>query len=283
VTGLSILPELFADQPAPRTNEPQRIADAPLDSADIIVLGAGSVPQIGNAEPAPEAVAEAEAEPEPADQAGAELDAEPAPEAVAEAEAEPEPADQAGAELDAEPAPEAAPEAEAAQLTSAAHDDSEADWADLFRRLPDAIADEPVADDWSALAPWLGPDVAPVDPAPAIAHEPMTVASTPPAPVVPPQPAVAWQITAPAPETETKPAQWPPLGPVFRPQPAAPQPAPHPSVLARRPASNGLLTRGQAPQAGPQSMPNGVRPCVNCELPLSATARFCRRCGRPQA
>jgi hypothetical protein len=27
----------------------------------------------------------------------------------------------------------------------------------------------------------------------------------------------------------------------------------------------------------------GVRTCANCELSLSATARFCRRCGTPQA
>ena len=27
----------------------------------------------------------------------------------------------------------------------------------------------------------------------------------------------------------------------------------------------------------------GVRTCAECELSLSATARFCRRCGHPQA
>jgi hypothetical protein len=28
--------------------------------------------------------------------------------------------------------------------------------------------------------------------------------------------------------------------------------------------------------------PTGIQPCSNCGLSLSATARFCRRCGSPQ-
>ena len=39
-----------------------------------------------------------------------------------------------------------------------------------------------------------------------------------------------------------------------------------PPVIAGRPLATG-----------------GVQPCVSCGLSLSATARFCRRCGTPQA
>jgi hypothetical protein len=27
---------------------------------------------------------------------------------------------------------------------------------------------------------------------------------------------------------------------------------------------------------------SGIRPCYNCSLPVSASARFCRRCGSAQ-
>jgi hypothetical protein len=32
----------------------------------------------------------------------------------------------------------------------------------------------------------------------------------------------------------------------------------------------------------PGAAPTGVQPCSNCGLSLSATARFCRRCGTRQ-
>ena len=35
--------------------------------------------------------------------------------------------------------------------------------------------------------------------------------------------------------------------------------------------------------AGQPVATGGVQPCVSCGLSLSATARFCRRCGTPQA
>jgi hypothetical protein len=260
VAAASVEPEaeLLAD--ADSEVEAEIVAEAELEADAELEAEAGSV-------------AEAELE--------AEAEVEPEAELLAEAESEPELEAEALADIAAEGEPELVGAVEV-QVASAVDDDSEADWADLFRRLPDAAEDEPAPDEWSAMAPWLGPDVAPVDPTPTVTPEPVTVAPAPPDPVVPAQPTVAWQITAPAPETEAKPAQWPPLGPVFRPQPAAPQPAPHPSVLARRPAAGGLLGRGQAPQASTQPVSNGVRPCINCELPLSANARFCRRCGRPQ-
>ena len=156
-------------------------------------------------------------------------------------------------------------------------DDAEADWADLFRRPPAGMDDEIAADDWSAMAPALGPDIAQAD---AIVAPPAPV-NVPPTPTI--APVASWQLTAPASELEPRPTAWPPLGPVFRPTPAAPAPnVPHPSVLVPRPANARALSRSQGQAAAPAPLPKGVRPCVNCELPLSATARFCRRCGRPQ-
>jgi zinc ribbon protein len=36
------------------------------------------------------------------------------------------------------------------------------------------------------------------------------------------------------------------------------------------------------PAAGPVAPVASVQPCSSCGLSLSATARFCRRCGTPQ-
>jgi ribosomal protein L40E len=36
------------------------------------------------------------------------------------------------------------------------------------------------------------------------------------------------------------------------------------------------------PAAAPASVVTGVQPCSSCGLSLSATARFCRRCGTRQ-
>jgi len=100
-----------------------------------------------------------------------------------------------------------------------------------------------------------------------------------------------WQIVAPdapAPSTAARPAPtgqptWPPLTPqgVGDPQwPAAPawpstKPAP-PGVSGAdavwAQSSRDLLNRPET----------GVQACVNCGLPLSARARFCRRCGTNQ-
>ncbi len=38
-----------------------------------------------------------------------------------------------------------------------------------------------------------------------------------------------------------------------------------------------------ADPTGPSKPAGGTQPCVSCGLSLSATARFCRRCGTPQA
>ncbi len=157
-------------------------------------------------------------------------------------------------------------------------DDLEADWADLMRQSPAESADEPLVDDWEAMALTLGPDIAPA--------QPLTTPSRPIAQDAPPDttpapmPTAPWRLTAPVPDGEARPAQWPPLGSVFRPQPVAPLAAPHPSVLGARTPAIGAEARGQA--GGGRMPSSGVRPCGGCELPLSANARFCRRCGRRQ-
>lgn len=97
---------------------------------------------------------------------------------------------------------------------------------------------------------------------------------------------------------------WPPYGPVYRPPPGraySSGDSPRSSVpagrqrrgpawpLAQLPASEGGAGPGtgtaqvwdtSARSVGPSGA--GVRPCVNCDLTLSANARFCRRCGTRQ-
>ena len=237
---------------------------------------------VAEAEPEADVVAQAEPEAELAAQPVAEAEpeadvvaqAEPATDVVAEAapvaEAEPEVAQAEPEAAQADPVTEAV-------VAAAPDDDLEADWADLFRHLP--AEDDVVRDDWAAMAPALGPDVAPAS-TPSAVPAP---AAPPPAVAPPIATASAWQLTAPAPDTEARSTTaWPPLGPVFRPAPSPAPATPHPSVIAQGTAPQGVLGRGQQ-AAAPTQLPRGVRPCVSCELPLSASARFCRRCGRPQA
>ena len=92
---------------------------------------------------------------------------------------------------------------------------------------------------------------------------------------------------APAPPAPSAEPQWP-----LRPEwPAAPQasaglpflgrPAqPEGGVESLWAASNRELV---ATPPAPGRSPTGIRPCLSCGLSLSASARFCRRCGTPQA
>ena len=136
----------------------------------------------------------------------------------------------------------------------------------------------------------------------AAAAEPEGAASDaeagPPRVDVVPQP--TWQIVAPdAPTADGLPA------------PTAPAPAPvaepqwptQPEWPSQRPAGGlPFLSRSAAPNGGLESLwaesarevvaavpvaaaakpASGVAPCVSCGLSLSATARFCRRCGTRQ-
>ena len=61
---------------------------------------------------------------------------------------------------------------------------------------------------------------------------------------------------------------------------AAPQPAAQQGDAARQAAAPG---RGAGlPAAEQPEMPHAARACPSCGLSLSASARFCRRCGTPQ-
>jgi hypothetical protein len=97
-------------------------------------------------------------------------------------------------------------------------------------------------------------------------------APAPPTPPLPPPPPFEGGLP---PGTPTSAAPVPPLPPPFVPQvpgvPSAPPPvaSPLPAV---------------APSGTPAPKPpGGAYECTSCGLPLSAKARFCRRCGAPQA
>jgi hypothetical protein len=99
-------------------------------------------------------------------------------------------------------------------------------------------------------------------------QEPLPQAAPPPpAPTLP----SGWSFTAP----DEQPV-WPPNAPVYQP--------PQPTASTRPPApANGRPSLLTAPGAQQQhAVPAGIRPCFQCALPLSASARFCRRCGTPQ-
>jgi hypothetical protein len=81
-----------------------------------------------------------------------------------------------------------------------------------------------------------------------------------------------------------------PMGPIVPPPPPALQvprmefdlPDPPPAFLLARqpmaPAALPVLPAGLFDGPSP-----AIRPCATCDLPVSAKARFCRRCGSPQA
>lgn len=77
------------------------------------------------------------------------------------------------------------------------------------------------------------------------------------------------------------PVQWPPTSAQATPPGGPSWPA---AVFNRSgaPTSNGADALWAASSANLADRP-GVKPCVSCGLSLSATARFCRRCGSPQA
>jgi hypothetical protein len=156
-------------------------------------------------------------------------------------------------------------------------------------------------DDWRALAGALGPDVVQPAVAPSgavvpdsdlpVAPEPSAIPAAPPVtPVAWPAPLatsaapLGWQHTAPE-SSSGQPAAWRPYGTVYQ-TPAGASTAdanpPHPAMLSGIPgAAAGSAALGAGATASAH-LPSGVRPCHNCSLPVSAQARFCRRCGQPQ-
>jgi hypothetical protein len=222
---------------------------------------------------APEVVAEAEPETVAAEPAPEVIAAEPEPEAVA-VESEPEPEAVAA---EPEPEPEAVTVAVAAE--------------------PEAVAAEP-----EAVAAEPEPEAVAAEPE-AVAAEPEPASDPTPIQDVVPQP--RWQIVAPdpAPSPPSEPAATIPAAATASTPIGEPQWPTRPEWLGGAP-STGLpfLNRPPTPQggidalwaestrevvttpgaAGKQAV-GGVQPCVSCGLSLSATARFCRRCGTPQA
>jgi len=146
------------------------------------------------------------------------------------------------------------------------------------------------------VAAEAAPDVAPSGP--EVAAEPPAAPS--PAPIaddVVPQP--VWQMVAPDPGAETPLGQ--PVVPPTLPAAASAAASAEPQWPSRPQPTSGLpfLGRPAAPQGGlealwaesnrevvtpanPGRTAGVIQPCVSCGLSLSATARFCRRCGTPQ-
>ena len=211
-----------------------------------------------------------------------EAPAEPAwvePEIVAAA---PEP--EAPAAPEPEPEPVAAFEAAAPEFVEAA--------APVEEAVPEVAAEAPI--EVAAAAP-VEPTPEPAQPAPEPVRadrveQPTWRIVAPEAPAVPTNghppvdeglPAVAAISAVPAPPAPTEP-QWP-----TNPQwPVAP---PNASIIATRGASssaaNEALWAASARDvvATPSGTPGGgVQSCSSCGLSLSATARFCRRCGSRQ-
>jgi hypothetical protein len=265
-----------AASPARPTTIEDRAAAAAARTADLLAkfrpidqelaayeasMAARDAVQVQPAAPAPEPEVVAAVKPEPVAAepelvaAGPEPEpvgaaAETAPEPAAAAEAAPEPV-AAAPEPVVEPEPVAAA-AEAAPEPVASAPPTKAD-----------LVEQPT---WRIVAP----DV--VAPTPSNGH-----------PATDPGIAAAATGAPPAPAAPTPAPQWP----------AAPEwPAAAPTVpfLANRPASRSAITEALwaasardvvAAQAG-GAPSGGVQPCGNCGLSLSATARFCRRCGSRQ-
>jgi hypothetical protein len=289
--------ELVAEvEPLAATAESEPVVDVVAAEPEVEVeleLVAEVEPLAVSAEPELELAAEVEppavsAEPEPVvEVVAAEPEVEVELELVAEIEVEP-----LAATAASEPELELVAEIEVEPLAATADSEPEL--------IPEPVAAVPEPEPMrelplAAMTPHPAPALAPrVQPGPSIIASPATAAAPPsiassaapasrlaalfgrgrkqaeePTAVIAPEPRLAsgWRVTAP---DETV---WPPHAPVYAP-PAAPKPQAaqsRPSLLGPRPGS------GHAAGA-----PSGIRPCYQCALPLSATARFCRRCGTPQ-
>ncbi len=211
--------------------------------------------------------------------------------------AEPEPEPVAAAEGDvALPAPTAEPmpavlPAEALPAAEALPPAAELE-APAARAESEAVSAEPEA---ATLAPEVRerePEVTAPEPEFMIVapeNEPSgREPAAPSMPVVPPVPAAR-----PPDETPSGPPQWP-TGPRWPTGIPARQPAPPPApaadplaaIMARQ-ATEAMWAASSAdvlqPPLATQAAPTAaVQPCVSCGISLSATARFCRRCGTSQ-
>ena len=178
---------------------------------------------------------------------------------------------------------------------------------------PEAAQPEPVA---AAPEPVVAPEPEPVAPEPVapepvaaetVAPEPEPLAAAAQAPVEPELPREdrieqpTWRIFAPDQSAPSEQTPVPPVAPIAPPPAVTPQATAEPqwptqadwtespsmALLANRSrASSDALWAASAQEVlapvGPTAPIAGVQPCSNCGLSLSATARFCRRCGSRQ-
>ena len=294
-------PELVADAAEP---EPELVAVEP--ESELAAAGPESIE--ADAAPEPELVAEA-AEPESKLAAGAVTELPPNVEGRARA------GSAKTSDLLRRFRPGQNIDAELAAYEEGLHAAAEPQPEPVAAAEPEVVAEpEPVA----AAEPEVVAEPEPVaaaepevvaEPEPVAAAEPEVVAEPQPEPPQAAEPAredrieqPTWQIFAPD--------QTPATGPAGQPRPPTPRPAPlsassepqwptRPDIVDS-PAMTLLANRGggtssdglwaasaQEVLAAPVVLPvagapTGVQPCANCGLSLSATARFCRRCGSRQ-
>jgi len=203
---------------------------------------------------APEPVVAPEPEPEPIAAAHEPVmapepivAAAPEPEPIAVSEPEPEPVPFAAAQ---EPVPAIEPEPEPAPLAAAPEPEPDS------RR--DDLIEQPT---WRIIAPDPGAGQ-PVPPPPAPAQIPVEPAAATAEPQWPVQP------------------EWPSQRPSAEGLPFLGRPA---TVTGGIEALWAESAREVAEGPVAAARASGVQPCVSCGLSLSSTARFCRRCGTPQA
>ena len=251
-------------RPAVAAAEPG-VAEPVADEVEVAAesVGAEAEPEPVAAELEVEPVA-AEAEPvvEPlvAAEADVEVEVEPvAAEAAIDSTVEPVAEPFAAAEAEAAVETESVAEPDAPELAAAQAEPEVAD-APAVPATPAPVAPVPPRDDrilqptWQIFAPDANPTVSPLDGAvPPPAQQPAAISAVP---------------------------QWP-----VRPDQVE---SPAMALLAKRAAggpSEGLwAASAQEVMARPAgaTAPAGVQPCSSCGLSLSATARFCRRCGTRQ-
>lgn len=161
-----------------------------------------------------------------------------------------------------------------------------------------AVAREAEADavEVEAVAQTVEVEAVEAEPEPEPAATPGPVAKPEPEPTPATRaPAPAWTIVAPDAPTDAPslPPAWPPRAPVYEPPAKAPSPQVPTPGQPTQPAWPSLPPAAfsvPAAQAvweesslGVINRPgSGVQACVSCGLPLSASARFCRRCGSRQ-
>jgi hypothetical protein len=142
------------------------------------------------------------------------------------------------------------------------------------QRLRERLVAEPVAA--PPVEPVVAPPPAPVVQTPPVAAQPWVPEPTAPSPPPRPMPDGMWWIVAPESGRDDI-AQ-----PVWN-APRSPSVAPGAPSSARTEPSSIRAWSLSAPDPVPRpASPSAVLACRNCTLPLSASAKFCRRCGTPQ-